>query len=125
MTFQAYYTILIKYAKPIEKIIESYYNSYIRDNFDINDFSLSIPDYSTLPYESKILTLFPKLDSIINQYQLYVENGSIDADLLELDSHPIDFSAAKSLLSKKYICLIPRKIDGRMHLLFSNQNPIS
>lgn len=125
MAFQAYYTVLIKYAKPIEKIIESYYDSYIRDNFDINDFSLSIPDYSTLPYESKILTLFPKLDSIINQYQLYVENGSIDADLLELDSHPIDFSAAKSLLSKKYISLIPRKIDGLMHILFSNQNPIS
>lgn len=125
MAFQGYCHILIKNSKPIEKLIEWYYNSYLRDAFGIKDFHLSIPDYDSLPYESKILTLFPKLDSIINQYQLYVENGSIDTDLLELDSHPIEFSSAKSLLSKKYITLIPKKIDGLLHILFSDQNTIS
>lgn len=54
---------------------------------------------------SKIRHLFAEMDSLIKQYQLYVEDGCIDYELLGMTSSPLGLNQIKSALypSPKYV----------------------
>lgn len=50
---------------------------------------------------SKIRHLFAEMDSLIKQYQLYVEEGNIDYELLGMSSSPLGLNQIKSALYPK------------------------
>lgn len=57
---------------------------------------------------SKIRHLFAEMDSVIKQYQLYVEDGRIDYELLGMSSHPLGLNQIKSALypRPKYVNIL-------------------
>lgn len=86
----------------LEEIIEWFFKEYLLDEFKIKDYKMNPPSVSS-KYLEKCRTLLPELESIIKQYNLYVEDGYIDHELLQMSSNPIPYKDIKSKLEKKYI----------------------
>lgn len=81
------------YGKEFESILLSIIE-WINVTYSINiRFSTPSEKGSVL---SKIRHLFAEMDSIIKQYQLYVEDGSIDYELLGMSSSPLGLNQIKS-----------------------------
>lgn len=77
----------------------------------------------TLSHEESIRVLAPSLESLLNQYALFVNEGEIDFELLEISSKPISFSGIKSNAPKKYIYpKLNSKITRYFNLFFSDQS---
>lgn len=86
----------------LEEIIEWFFKEYLLEEFNIKDYKMNPPSVSS-NYLEKCRTLLPELESIIKQYNLYVEDGYIDHELLQISSNPIPYKDIKSKLEKKYI----------------------
>jgi hypothetical protein len=100
---------IISYAKYlenhniyIEDSLNYVVNEYLNQNFPINGLRIKFPTKET-SYEEKIRSLAPELEFLIKQYQSYVENNSIDFELLEFNSEPIYYSKIKSKIKQKYV----------------------
>lgn len=78
------------------------FKEYILDEFKIKNYKINPPSISS-KYLEKCRTLLPELESIIKQYNLYIEDGYIDHELLQMSSNPIPYKDIKSKLEKKYI----------------------
>lgn len=92
------------YGQNFESILLSIIE-WINVTYSINiRFSTPSEEGSVL---SKIRHLFAEMDSLIKQYQLYVEDGSIDYELLGLSSSPLGLNQIKSTLypTPKYVTL--------------------
>lgn len=78
---------------------------------------------------SKIRHLFAEMDSLIKQYQLYVEDGSIDYELLGMSSSPLGLNQIKSALypRPKYVNIHANssEIKWFQELLCSNNSTFS
>lgn len=61
------------------------------------------PPSASSKYLEKCRTILPELESIIKQYNLYIEDGYINHELLQMSSNPIPYKDIKSKLEKKYI----------------------
>ncbi len=100
---------IISYAKYlethniyIEDSLNYVVNEYLNQIFPINGLRIKFPTKET-SYEEKIRSLAPELEFLIKQYQSYVENNSIDFELLEFSSEPIYYSKIKSKIKQKYV----------------------
>ena len=92
------------YGQNFESILLSIIE-WINVTYSINiRFSTPSDDGSVL---SKIRHLFAEMDSLIRQYQLYVEDGCIDYELLAMSSSPLGMNQIKSVLypRPKYVTL--------------------
>ena len=66
------------------------------------------------------------MDSIIKQFKLYVENGSLDQELLAVTSKTPDYKELPSQLSDKYVYAAESpEIFEIMHYLFSDQSGLT
>lgn len=102
MQFIAFEKGLELYGQKFESIILSIIK-WINVTYSINlRFSTPSEEGSAL---SKIRHLFAEMDSLIKQYQLYVEDGCIDYELLGMTSSPLGLNQIKSALypSPKYV----------------------
>ena len=62
------------------------------------------------------------MESVIKQYTLYVENGEIDKELLEISPDQVRYHLISSLVSGKYAYLTEHEeSQAIMHFLFSDQ----
>ncbi|WP_338359769.1 hypothetical protein [Yeosuana marina] len=77
-------------------------NEYLNQIFPINGLRIKFPTKET-SYEEKIRSLAPELEFLIKQYQSYVDNSSIDFELLEFSSEPLHYSKLKSKIEQKYV----------------------
>lgn len=98
----SYYQILERLNIRLEEVIEWFFKEYILDEFKIKNYKMNPPSVNS-KYLEKCRTLLPELDSIIKQYNLYIEDGYIDHELLQISSNPIPYKDIKSKLEKKYI----------------------
>lgn len=105
----------------IEQTIDGYLNDFLRPNLDIVQLRFSFPSKSA-SYIEKIRTLAPELDSLLKQYQLFVNDNEIDFELLELDSTPLRFSEISSLNSKKYAYAKGELFTKLKYIFFSSQS---
>lgn len=107
----------------IEKAIEWVFSEYLPRKFQIEGFSFLAPSENTAPLE-KIRFLFPEIEGIRNQFDLYVRNGKLNYELIYLDSTPKLISEIGSLLKKKYLYINPDHVDlgKECQLLFSSQS---
>lgn len=114
------------YGKSIESMLSSIIE-WIKVTFNIN-FRFNSPSEigSTL---GKICHLFAEMDSIIKQYQLYVEDSSIDYELLSMSSSPLGLNQIKSTLypRPKYVSINTNssEIKWLQKLLSSNNSTFS
>lgn len=86
----------------LEEVIEWFFKEYLLDEFQIKNYKMNPPSASS-KYLEKCRTILPELESIIKQYNLYIEDGYINHELLHMSSNPIPYKDIKSKLEKKYI----------------------
>lgn len=122
---ESLYFILIQHGKNLEDIISEYYNVYLKERFGYPSLALSLPKHEN-DWFTKCNAIFPVIESVAKQYQLYVENNEIDAELLEF-TEPMKAAAVKSKTGIRYYKINSKSKDIKylLHLLFSEQEMLT
>lgn len=104
----------------IEDIIEWFFKKYLLNEFNINEYRISIPSENSSTLE-KCRTILSEMDHILKEYQLIVEDGEIDHELIEISSNPILFKDIKSMIKNKYVYANSEEYNLIEYYFFSNQ----
>lgn len=116
----AYYQELLENDIRLEDVIEWFFKDYVKEEFGINGFSMKMPSETTT-YLEKCRTLIPEMESILKQFKLYVEEGEIDAELLQIASGATDITQIPSCVKGKYVYGIGKDFRRMETDLFSDQ----
>ncbi|MEJ3403933.1 hypothetical protein WDJ51_04250 [Rathayibacter sp. YIM 133350] len=109
----------------LEGVISWFFESYLVEEFGMSNFSFVPSDVGT-PYLHRVRHLFAEMESIANQFGLFVENGELDRDLLTMAADPVRYKAIPSLLDGKYLyATASEEIAAVLHLLFSDQSRLN
>ena len=124
LQFEAYCMQLKKYNITLEKIIEWFFKEYLPAEFDVKGFFFNIPSEDA-SYLDKCRSIASEIDSVLKQFNLYVENRQVDHELLQISSNHIFFKDVLSLLEKKYIYAKGKEYDIVIYYLFSDQSNLN
>ncbi len=121
--FYLYYNILRDCNIATEDMIEWFFTQYLPREFGANGFRIIMPS-SNSRYFEKCRTVLPEIESILKQFNLYINDGKIDHELMQIASNPLPLSHCSSFLQNKYI--YPNTDESQeyrnvVHLLFSDQ----
>ncbi len=116
----AYYQQLTSIGIRLEDIIEWFFESYVLEEFKITDFRIKMPSEHSL-YIEKCRAVLPEMESILKQFSLFVEDNSIDHELLQMSSGHLIYKDIPSLLKKKYIYGKGDEFNLVSYYLFSDQ----
>lgn len=121
LQFKLYYEYLKNKGIRMEEIIEWFFNKYLVEEFNIKNYSISMPSEKSNYFE-KCKSLLPEFDHILKEYKLFVEEGSIDQELVTMSSGQMFFRNIPSLINNKYVYLSNNN-DNQLILyyLFSDQ----
>jgi hypothetical protein len=109
----------------LERVISWFFKTYLVEEFGISNFSF-IPSVGGTSYLQKVRHLFAEMESVANQFGLFVENGELDRDLLTIGSDQVRYKEIPSLLGGKYVYPSDgQEIAGVLHLLFSDQSTLN
>ena len=111
----------------LESILHFIFTSSFQEKYDFaTNARFSIPS-STNSNTEKVKLLASEFESILKQYKLFVEDGSIDFELLEISSIPSKIQNIPSLNPNKYIYFneANKKILGCSNIFFSDQSHLS
>lgn len=111
MQIAAYYNYLNKNNIRLEDIIEWFFKEYLKSEFDIDNYIISMPSANSNYFE-KCKSLLPEFDLILKEYKYYCEDGIIDQELVNISSTQMFFKDIPSLNDKKYI--YANKIDDTL-----------
>ena len=105
----------------LENVIAWFFNDYCDKSLKIAGFEYG-PSSKSSSYLEKSRHLFTEMESVIKQYTLYVENGEIDKELIEISPDQVRYHLISSLVSGKYAYLTEHEeSQAIMHFLFSDQ----
>ncbi|MEG0597719.1 MAG: hypothetical protein RR502_06715, partial [Oscillospiraceae bacterium] len=116
----AYENELFRNGVDLLQVFKWFFETYIYEEFKIANFKFNIPSPVTSHFE-KCKFIISEIESVLKQFQLYVEEGEIDHELLQISSHPILFKDVPSLLTDKYLYSKGEDYEYVAHCLFSNQ----
>ncbi|HPD25128.1 MAG TPA: hypothetical protein PK285_12085, partial [Bacteroidales bacterium] len=117
-----YIKILSDMGLSLENILHQVFTSSFQEKYEFAENALfSIP--SALSYFEKVRLLAPEFESVLKQFKLFVENGSIDFELLQISSNPTAIKDIPSLNKNKYIYLNEnnKELVSCVNLFFSDQ----
>ncbi len=98
---EGYYNTLFSIGIRLEEIIEWFFQEYIPSEFNVNGFQVFLPShYSTLL--EKCTSIMPAMESVLKQFSLYVEEGEINFELLNIKSEHIMYNNIPSLIKEKF-----------------------
>ncbi|WP_162818016.1 hypothetical protein U0035_02700 [Niabella yanshanensis] len=124
---QGQIVLLNNYLNPkknsVEQVVSSFITQHLNIHYRVQHLRFR-PSGSHLSFLEKIRVLAPEFESLLRQYEAYVNDGSIDFELLELNSTPIRLGEIRSLVSKKYIYANSKSIDRLLYLFFSDQSSL-
>lgn len=109
----------------LEQVFSWFFEEYLVEEFGASNFSFT-PSAKGTSYLQKARHLFVEMESIANQFSLFVHDGVLDRDLLTMGSELVRYKEIPSLLDGKYI--YPSEgdeITGILHLLFSDQSSLN
>lgn len=99
----AYSRITSELNTSIEHILLFAFTIAFQERYNFADNArFSVPT-STNSYFEKVRLLAPEFESILKQYKLFVEDGNIDFELLQISSSPTTIREIPSLIQNKYI----------------------
>ena len=104
----------------LESIIKWFFEVYLVEEFNAEGFSFSMSSNDS-SYLERCRNLASEMDGVLKQYRLYVEDGVIDRELLEMSSRPVEFETLPSLRRDKYAYENNEEIKLEMYYLFSDQ----
>lgn len=106
--------------RTIEELILSFIDLALNKYFRLESLLLRLPSANS-SYLEKIRALAPEFEAILKQYLVYIEEGKIDFELIQVDQIPLSFSSVKSPLEKKYAYVKNDKIKMLIHHFYSDQ----
>jgi hypothetical protein len=131
MTSQAqiisYSSIINGFGKSIENVLHQIFTSIFPEKYNfVNNARLTMPSQSISSFE-KVRIIAPEFESVLKQFKLFVENGEIDFELLQMTSTPSGFKNIPSLIENKYIYLKEENNDMVVcsNLFFSDQTTLT
>lgn len=96
-----YSKILDELGTSIENVIHNVFTSSFQESYGFAENArFSIPP--GISHFEKIRLLAPEFESVLKQYKLFVEEGSIDFELLQISSSPTSIKDTPSLNRDKY-----------------------
>lgn len=107
----------------IEDMVEWFFNHYLSQEFSINDFVIKMPSESSSHFE-KCRTILPEIDRIFKQYNILIEDGEIDQELIQISSSSNKTSEVQSFIENKYVYPVGEWYKTATFLLFSDQSSI-
>ncbi len=116
-----YLEILEKHDIKIEEIFKWFFEIYLPNEFSVKGFVYVTPSQNASLLE-KILILITQIDSVIKQFNLYVENSLVDREYFEFSSSLYKISDTPSIVNDKYIYPNSNNIKTAMELMFSDQS---
>ncbi len=105
----------------INDLIRWFFNQYIRDEFGIEGFEVSISDNNN-SYHEKCKDLVTIFDEIKKQYYIWVKFNSLDKKLVEMHTKPIKFAEIPSKNLEHYYYNESDDINNEIKMLFDNQS---
>lgn len=121
LQMSGYYHQLFSIGIRLEEIIEWFFEDYLMAEFDAGNFKVRMPSENSLFYE-KCTNITPALESVLKQFTLYVEDGHIDFELLEIRSEHLVYKNIPSSIPKKYVYGCGDEFNYLIYLLFSDQS---
>lgn len=119
-----YINLLKSFNINIENVLSWFFTDYLPEYFQVDNYSVTFPSSGTTYFE-KCRTIVPELEGLLKKFNLLVENGYIDKDLLEISTNALSFSSCKSFFKKKYVYPKSKEFNQVCYLLFSDQCMLS
>ncbi|GMR63945.1 hypothetical protein [Bacillus sp. MN7755] len=119
----SYIQELKSYQIRLEEMIEWFFKDYLSKEFGINSFIVKMPTSVSTDLE-KCRAILPEIDRILKQYELYLEEGEIDEELLQISSSHMFFKDCESCNNRKYVYPTEEVFNTVVFLLFSSQSSI-
>jgi len=119
----AYYEIVNGLGKSLENILQYVFSSVFNKQYNFaKNAKLHMPSMGSSSLE-KVRFIAPEFESILKQFKLFVTNGEIDFELLQMSSTPTAIKDIPSLNQNKYIYLSGNNKDivSCSNLFFSDQ----
>lgn len=110
--------------KSIEGIINAFVNDYLINIYELKDFRINFPSKNS-SYLEKIRLIVPEIEAILKQYKIFVEDGIISHDLLQLSSQSVSYGDMPSLSNKKYVYGKGDEFLKLKYYFFSDQSRLS
>ena len=109
----------------LEEVISWFFEDYLVEEFGASNFSFTPSDSGT-SFLQKVRHLFAEMESVANQFSLFVVDGELDRDLLAMGSEQVRYKKIPSLLDGKYVYPSEgEEIAGILQLLFSDQSTLT
>lgn len=121
MQTNGYYNLLRAYNVQLEDVFKWFFEEYLPDEFGANVFRFNPPTVESTPVE-KCRSLASEMDGVLKQFQMFVEDGSIDWERFAMSSSQIDFSQIPSLIPHKYAYVVKEECKDIQHILLSDQS---
>ena len=124
MQIFAYDNLLCGINMSIEEILKEVFTKVFQEKYNFPHNANFITPISTNSFLEKIRIIAPEFESILKQYKLFVEDGTIDFELLRISSKPTKIKDIPSLNNDKYIYLNEEntEIINCVNIFFSDQN---
>ena len=104
-----YNDILTGMQTSVEQELKKFYEVHLKDKYNYPSLVLNFPNV-TDSWLNKCRVLLPELDSVVKQYNTYVEYDEVDIDIIKY-SKPLKVTEGKSLLVNKYFEINIDNID--------------
>ena len=119
-----YYDFLSEHSIRLEDVIGWFFNAYLKKEFGVDGFVVNMPSPGSTLLE-KCRNLSSEMDGVFKQFKLYVENGVIDRELLEISSNHVIIKDIPSMINNKYVYSNSNDIEREIHLMFSDQSMLN
>lgn len=117
-----YRRLLLKCKTRLEDAIEWFFNDYIKDEFEVEGFSISLPTEGT-SWLDKCKAIGPEIERVLRAFKLYAKKGFIDTDYFPYVTVK-EFGEIPSLLDGKYL-IEGEEFERPATLLLSDQSPLA
>ena len=125
LLFRAYFYYLKDNNIDLEEIISWYFNVYLKEELGVQGFHFYNSNKESSYYE-RGKSVISEMDSILDQYEMFLKYMKIDPELLEMKSRSSSYEKLDSFLEKKFIKLVRNKENVDLFsMLFSNQSILS
>ena len=114
---------LEKYNIYLEDIINWFFCSYLKEEFNAKGFNFN-KSSRTASYLEKCRNIAAEIDSVLKQFKIFCEDGEIDEELLHMSTEHMFIKDIPSMLSNKYIYPYGEDYQKISNLLFSDQSMI-
>ncbi len=120
MQIIAYNKLLLKMNIRLESIVEWFFSGYLEKEFNASNFKILMPSEQS-NFLEKCTMIMPAVEGVLKQFIMFVQDGEIDFELLDIQSEHLIYKNIPSLVNKKYIYGTGDVFSIVANLLFSDQ----